>query len=307
MCSGNPGIVACDGVLAVVPALIVSRLFCCPAYQHAVGDNHVLAQVAGGLDKSENDADPAYFALERIAFSRPVTEHGAKCLHSLHLFSGQGHPADIWTPRPVIGLAATCHARAFYSDPRNLFAVLGRKHEDVLPSLDGADDVPGRQNAVLAIGSSDKTFRSRLGSAAPPPRNRSRSCIGVRDRPGSVAQSRDSTGHLGRCRSLQGGPKLRASRRSRLQVLWPWCVPLRLVRGHIGCCTSNGSPRSTDGGEGYAVIAVQGIQRSSGGIGDVERAATRPARSGGCGAPKPRPGESKRPGYCSGSDATNTP
>ena len=30
MSPGNPGIVACDGVLAVVPAIFVSRLFCCP-------------------------------------------------------------------------------------------------------------------------------------------------------------------------------------------------------------------------------------------------------------------------------------
>ena len=160
MGAGNPGIVVSDGVLVVVPAVFVGRLFPCFAYEHPVGDNHVVAQVASGFDEPENDADLAYLAKERVAFSRPVVEHGTECFHPLHFFSGQGHPSDVRTPRPVVRLSAAFHALAFNPDPGDLFSVLGREDEDVLLGLDGADDVPGCQYAMLAIGSSQKCSRT---------------------------------------------------------------------------------------------------------------------------------------------------
>ena len=163
MSAGNPGIVICDGVLAILPTLFVGRLFPCFAYEHPMSDNDVGAHVARGFDESENDADLAYLAKERVAFSRPVVEHGTECFHSPHFFSGQGHPSNVWTPRPVVRFSVASHALSFNPDPGDLFMVLGWEDEDVLLGLDGADDVPGRQYAMLAVGSSQKRSRTDRG------------------------------------------------------------------------------------------------------------------------------------------------
>ena len=149
----DPRIITLYSVLAVIPPVTICFLVSDLSNQVPVATHQIAIEIAHCTHKPEYHFHFVGNAIKCLSNLGTIVEDGTLCFCTRDFRRRQRNPPEIWPIHSATILTSAFHTLGFNLNRTNLSTTACRErgHIDTLLELDGVNDVPSSQNAMLLV------------------------------------------------------------------------------------------------------------------------------------------------------------